>query len=240
MPVEILFDIDGVLGDLRLGMARAWPDAPTFTGYKGPNDPLDPVFEAWFHHEDRWSAGPVTTRDFWAMLPLYDDARQLLQLADDVEPLICSSPGRPEFVAAAAAGKHHWCAAQLDLQPRQVLLVDSRRKHMLAAPHRVLIDDTPHIVDRWNRAGGIGILYPQPWNRSPTDHLFTGDRIDWVRDEIVRRVNPPPEDTSGWNTCADCGKPIRPSCEFWWGTGCFCSNHCRLQSDARAAQKRSP
>lgn len=188
MRVEVFLDLDGVLADLRAGMAQAWPDAPAFAGYPTPNDQLDPVFEAWFRDDARWTGGPVCDVGFWANLPLCPEAEGLLhQLRCSLPVFICSSPGRPEFVAGAAAGKHLWCAKQ-HLAPRQVILADSRFKHMLAAPGRVLIDDTPHIVDRWNAAGGIGILYPQPWNRSPTDHLFTGDRLDWVRDEIERRV----------------------------------------------------
>lgn len=189
MRVEIFLDLDGVVADLRTGMAEAWPSAPTFAGYKTPNDPLDPVFETWFHEDIRWQEGPVTTVEFWSGLPAYPDAEALLQLQRDL--CICSSPGRLEFVAGAAAGKHAWCARR-GLTPHQVILADSRRKHLLAAPNRVLIDDTPQIVDRWNKAGGIGILYPQPWNRSPTDHLFTGDRVEWVRDEIIRRISKDP------------------------------------------------
>lgn len=48
-----------------------------------------------------------------------------------------------------------------------------------------------------------------------------------LRDALAAIPPPPPEDTSGWNICAGCGKPVRPSCEFWWRFRPYCAGVCR-------------
>jgi beta-phosphoglucomutase-like phosphatase (HAD superfamily) len=169
--MDIFLDLDGVLADLRTAMHTAWLnqswlDVPTWLGYHDSRSPLAHHFEGWFMDKARWTVGPVATQSFWETIPLYPWADELVvQLRRRGHVRILSSPGRPEFAAAACAGKMRWCQRFLGMKPRDVLLVGSDQKQLIAGPGRVLIDDTTEIITAWNRAGGIGILFPQPWNR---------------------------------------------------------------------------
>ena len=45
------------------------------------------------------------------------------------------------------------------------------RKELMAGPNTILIDDYPNNVNKFNAAGGLGILVPSNWNT--VEELFT-------------------------------------------------------------------
>ena len=40
-----------------------------------------------------------------------------------------------------------------------IFVAGKRLKQQYAAPDKIIIDDTPSVIDQWNAAGGIGILH---------------------------------------------------------------------------------
>ena len=40
----------------------------------------------------------------------------------------------------------------------------TKHKHLLAGPDRLLIDDSVDNINSFRKGGGIGILFPRPWN----------------------------------------------------------------------------
>lgn len=187
MTLEIFLDLDGVVADLHTGMHKAWstygltspPPLPDLSHRAEP----DAAFEGWYHDDRRWREGPVTRAEFWEGLPAYDhagDLHALLRAFGKVRVL--SSPGRPEFAGAAAAGKFAWCMKHLGLMPEDVLLVGSREKHLLSGPGRVLVDDSPPNIRRWV---GRAYLWPHALNRRYRTGP-AGKPLDDLREFMVR------------------------------------------------------
>jgi hypothetical protein len=52
------------------------------------------------------------------------------------------------------------------MKDKRVLIANGHTaKASVAGPGKILIDDKNENIDEWEAAGGIGILYPRPWNR---------------------------------------------------------------------------
>lgn len=45
-------------------------------------------------------------------------------------------------------------------------LILTNRKEVFSGPGRALIDDRDENVEGWEKAGGIGVLVPRPWNKT--------------------------------------------------------------------------
>jgi len=58
------------------------------------------------------------------------------------------------------ADKVRWAALHLEAPAAHVITFTE--KHLLAGPHRYLIDDRPHNIRDWETHGGTGILFPAP------------------------------------------------------------------------------
>ncbi len=78
-----------------------------------------------------------------------------------IDWMVCSTPSRhPD----SSAGKVYWLRDRLGDTFRNYVLTP--HKSHLAAPGRLLLDDSDRNVDAWRAAGGEAILWPQPWNTS--------------------------------------------------------------------------
>jgi hypothetical protein len=72
---------------------------------------------------------------------------------------ILTSPCR---TAGCTDGKLDWVAKHFPSFQRRVLLGSA--KHFCAHPKALLVDDHDENVAEFRRAGGVGLLVPQPWN----------------------------------------------------------------------------
>lgn len=194
--VDIFLDMDGVLADLKYRMYWSWiehgndafdEDYPDY--YLNRTTAISPYakFEAWLDRPYLWNSGPVIDVSFWSRMPGYTWTDQLVNelkgftVGRKGSLQICTNPGRPVFAASASVGKQMWCQQRLP-RPLSVILIE--RKYLLAAPNRVLIDDTDRIINEWRQAGGIGILFPQPWNTAWP--LITPDPVSYCMDELKK------------------------------------------------------
>lgn len=121
--------------------------------------------------------------NFWHTLNKFDWADDLIALVEEYDPqfTIASSPGADP---ASPYGKAFWLRHHYKLTPKRYML--GSQKHLLAAPGRVLIDDSDAKCQAFTDAGGVAIVFPQPWNSA---HEETVDRMAWVRQclENVKR-----------------------------------------------------
>ncbi len=97
--------------------------------------------------------------------------------------------GRVYFVTSptdsshSAAGKMLWLKDRFGKGFRDFTI--TRCKYLMSASRCILIDDSDHNIEAFERHGqGKGILFPQRWN-SAYEHI-NGDRVDWVMDRIQR------------------------------------------------------
>jgi 5'(3')-deoxyribonucleotidase len=81
---------------------------------------------------------------------------------------------RPILLSAAVMpfampGKMMWLKREwpdVVKEKRVIICAGSEVKASVAGPGKILIDDKNENIDEWEAAGGMGILYPRPWNRA--------------------------------------------------------------------------
>jgi len=109
--------------------------------------------------EELWDNLPD---DFWTYnMPWTPWAEELLDMIKLYNPIVLSMP--PEN-GVGATGKIQWIRNNMPDYYKEDRWVITRDKTLLAARGNVLIDDAPHNIYSWERAGGYGILVPAPWN----------------------------------------------------------------------------
>ena len=139
MP-HIFCDFDGVLVDFERGYQIQYG--------KHPHEV--PEYVMWKTIKENMT--------HWEQLPAMPGALQLWAYIARYDPTIltgCPSSGRQQ----AEAGKTIWKTRELgDHVPIITDLSRNKPKHM-KAPGDILIDDMQKNIDRWNEAGGVGVLH---------------------------------------------------------------------------------
>lgn len=99
---------------------------------------------------------------FWLNIEPYDHCARVVDAVRSTgrEVYICTSPSRHKN---CASHKISWCRQHLGswTDGRVILVKD---KHLLARTGRMLIDDYEINTQRFTGCGGVGMLFPQPWN----------------------------------------------------------------------------
>ncbi len=99
--------------------------------------------------------------DFWAYMPLMDDALQIYDfarwLSKDVAFL-----SYPMAKGGSMQGKLDWCTNHFP--GTSLILATDGRKDWLASKDTWLIEDSQDNAVAFRKAGGRGVLVPRPWN----------------------------------------------------------------------------
>lgn len=95
----------------------------------------------------------------------------------------------PSHIAAAHTGKAEWMKDFFGGNFRQYIM--TKRKDLLARPGDILIDDHEHNCDAFTQAGGIGVLFPRPWNRAHKDSNRAVEKVLEDLANIFPRYTPP-------------------------------------------------
>lgn len=161
------FDMDGVLCDWFGSASRLHGRTP---------EEIEVLKQTWpegeTHSEnvlgiptaDFWRELQKDGHHFWANLIELDGAREIWDHAGNLGAIrrILSCPSIDPF---SMSGKGEWMQRFTnDKWFRDVHLTP--HKHECADIGRILIDDHEKNVDDFIAAGGLAILYPQPWNRN--------------------------------------------------------------------------
>lgn len=101
--------------------------------------------------------------DFWASLSWTQEGKELLAGVKALFGLNVVILTAPCAVAGCAEGKLAWVERELPSFRRRIQI--GAAKEMLAAPSKVLVDDSDANVDKFALAGGATVLVPRPWNR---------------------------------------------------------------------------
>jgi 5'(3')-deoxyribonucleotidase len=156
---HIYLDMDGVLCDWvgaalrvhnRMEVLDAWPQGE-----------WDIAKVLGMEPEDFWRRIDHRSEGFWATLSPYPWMRRLVELLESLAaPItIASAPSDDPF---SAAGKLIWINKHLPQFAQRYQL--GLEKHLLARPDTLLIDDNERTVEDFLAAGGLAMLFPQPWN----------------------------------------------------------------------------
>lgn len=162
--IKVYLDMDGVLADFFAGYQRINP-------VRSPGD-IPPA------KEDP-TLGKLVCTNFYYTLPKYSTADALvnlvLQYVDHYN--ICSSPLRGDN-ENSELWKRKWIGMHLSPKPMDIVITGTKERYAVQAngTPNVLIDDKLTNINRWNAAGGIGLLYDANTN-TPADLKPLLDRI---------------------------------------------------------------
>lgn len=170
---HILIDLDGVLADF----VTAALDVQGL-----PNV----VVDRWEMHEccgltasDFWGTIDRQGYEFWANIDPYPWKDELLALLPTTFTVSTTPSRHPNCAAGKTAWMHQHFRGTNGKVFRDYLI--GEHKHLLAAPGRVLIDDSDKNCVKFCEHGGEAILFPQPWNKN---RELVGDRLGYVRERL--------------------------------------------------------
>jgi 5'(3')-deoxyribonucleotidase len=171
---QIFIDLDGVLADFISAAFEAHGsryDEETYPKLQWSIATVLGITE-----DEFWAKIDATEPNFWPNIKPYPWLKQLVYECHcaGAKPIFLSAPS---LHPSCHYGKRQW----MDKHLAGYEMVLCKSKHYMAAPGRVLIDDNDGNVEKWRANGGIGILFPQPWNKS---HEFTDVRVEHVLEQL--------------------------------------------------------
>jgi len=173
--MKVFLDLDGVLVDFNQGIFD--------------------YYELQFKYEDvtNWEkiielSGMSATQfwrglneDFWANLPWTKKGPYVWNYLREYDPIILSTP---TLSPSSLSGKYRWILRHIPEAKRNFFI--GTPKHLVARHDAILIDDHNDNIDNWIRAGGLGVLFPQPWNRNSR---FMDKQFSFFKDSFEHIVN---------------------------------------------------
>lgn len=179
--IEIFVDMDGVLADFTSSCAKVHKKQLPFDkpSHRGKYDLAD----AWGISANEFWKPLSEKKDFWHTLEKTSEADQLMEFIErtlSVKPFLCSSPS---LDPNCYHGKAHWITTHYPHLLHRTILTN--HKDFFAKRNHILIDDSDRNVTEFKKAGGIGILFPRPWN---SRHTLSNDPMKFVKLELNRFV----------------------------------------------------
>jgi len=148
---KIYCDMDGVLSDFNKQLHDTW-----LAEYNKENKTKFKdgwSFESKNGSKEFWKRVGEVGLKFWSDMPWMPDGKKLWNFIKNKNVEILSRPSRDQI---SRDGKKIWCERELG---KDIKLTLSYHKEKLANPKSILIDDLKKNIDKWNKAGGIGILH---------------------------------------------------------------------------------
>ena len=181
--MDVFIDLDNTLTNIYAAVARIHRQRETLTHWPPGDYRIARVF-GFSDPADFWAPIDHHGREFWASLEPLPWCDELVELAsqwaggDGVTILTRITRGGDE-----AGGKLDWLERHFGKPFDDFEL--STNKSRLAAPDRVLIDDSDAEVEAFIAAGGKAILFPSVSNRL---HCRAHHPLDYVR-QALEEIN---------------------------------------------------
>jgi hypothetical protein len=179
---QIYLDMDGVLANFA-GSAAAlfhkneeglvWPEIVKSTGKTVSSIHVPLGLES---EDELWDKINEKGTEFWENLEFYPWRDELWDLCESIaDTMICTSPAR---YGECALGKTRWLQAWKGEAFRKYIFIPGR-KHLLAAPGTVLIDDYDKKAEEFGTCTGAwGLIFPRKWNKK---REFAADPVEYIR-----------------------------------------------------------
>lgn len=180
---KLILDLDGVFADF-VGGACVVHGRPGFQ------------VTCWNFYEE-WG---ITSKEFWEPIKRKGDcfyehivqpypwARELLTLCrkfdkDCVFASVAGGEHASDYSGKLRFVRRHFGDMPLIVMPGNTERTPGGTKHLLAAPGRVLVDDSGENVIAWREHGGHAVVFPQYWNAA---HDFINNRVEYVDGQLER------------------------------------------------------
>ncbi len=164
-PYTIFCDMDGVLVDFDKGYKE-------LTGKSTKHQTNQNKDEFWDIFRESLTSKGTTEKHFWENLDWMSDGKQLWDYISQYNPYILTAPAVNHDLPAdiryklehneSKQGKLEWVKRLPNM--KKIYFKGSNFKQDLAGPNKILIDDRPQIIEKWNEKGGIGILHTSSKN----------------------------------------------------------------------------
>jgi len=180
MKYKIFLDLDGVCCDFvealrsKFGFYGGWPEG-TYN--------IDKVLD--ISDEYLWTSLDF---DFWTSMPKTEECDELVELTSKFDT--CLLTAFPHYLEGrvreiTASGKVNWIKNNLpDFYYDDKFLIGNC-KHFCASPRAILIDDSDRKIEKFELAGGYGILFPQLWNKNK--HIKEG-KVGYVEKALIEII----------------------------------------------------
>lgn len=186
MTIDVIFlDVDSVLADWTAAaiavhgldpssVYQEWEDMA-----RAGSRPWDLASVLGISTTKMWAPIHAAGHRFWADLEPFEWAQLLYLACAEVAPtVLLTSPSKEP---SSHSGKAEWIQRHFGRGFRDYLI--GSPKHRCARPGAVLIDDSPEGCEKFEKAGGISILFPSVGNRlHPMPH---NQRVEYIRTELA-------------------------------------------------------
>lgn len=184
---HVFVDLDGVLADFTRAALRAHGCEHLMQAW--PEGESDVAKVMGISRTQFWDRIDGLGASFWKGLEPYPWFASLIEYVGSVAPFTLLTA--PTLSPDCTSGKIAWIYQHFPKEKgrRFTNFLIGHRKHLLAAPGRVLIDDSEENVAAFQASGGLGVLFPQAWNRLHSisePSAFVQQAIDAYRSGIGR------------------------------------------------------
>lgn len=162
---KLLLDLDGVLANFTYQAFKCHGVNENFYETHRGSEYWDVVKISQQTPKNFWS--PMGY-DFWYSMPLTSDAEKIYRLCVEYFGDSIAFLTSPCLTNGCMEGKRDWCFRHFPGVP--IIFSHSSGennlppKYFLAHENSILVDDYEKNVNSWISHGGIGFLYPRPWN----------------------------------------------------------------------------
>lgn len=171
----IYIDMDGVLSDFVQGALDLFQQPDALSDWPLGSHRVAQVLGV--SGTEFWKRIDASGSSFWSELAPYPWVAELLTLVDSYPWYILTSPSRD---GSSADGKMQWMRRYLGDDFRRYLI--SPQKQLLANSNSILIDDLDPNIERFETAGGTGILFPRKWN---ANHRLADKPLAYVQQRLA-------------------------------------------------------
>lgn len=187
----IFFDMDGVVADLKLGMYNAYPrvSIPTeyHTMWSVPEFTKNKIGQ--YHYNKQ-----LSRTEFWQNLPLIKDSKDYISALINTLQGYCG--GYSPYIGfltvcpndRSIKGKYKWLLENYgESYANSLVPCFDGNKAAFCKKGAFLIDDSSDNIERWNEAGGNGILFAEPMPGESTKEKWDSF-IYKVLESVLRTV----------------------------------------------------
>jgi hypothetical protein len=143
----IFCDMDGVLVDFDKGYED-------LTGLHTKHADVQDSNDFWNKFKSSLAEKNMEEYDYWANLEWMSDGQELWNYIKQYNPYVLTAPSRDP---GSKLGKKEW-VQRLD-NMKNIYFRAAQNKSDFSGRNRILIDDRADTIEKWNKAGGIGILH---------------------------------------------------------------------------------